>query len=619
MGIKMNRHTVLTFKTCLPLLCLLAACQPADVPPGTTQITTQSTTQNATPAGQPRLVYQPKASPYATIRTNDTGKGTQQVQISFTYPQPPGFKTQAFGCAEVASASIELSGASLSTPIYADGADPVTHRFGVGGCTVRATLSNVPYGDLILSMRLYDGAGFLLAGSELKGAVQMRTATNTLELSYRQTAAAQILERLRQGSIEDKFLAGQIDLAALQSKLDEIMQVSGSFPNYLFVNSPALLNLDALVSALRDNQGQPALLNATSPAYRQTPGSATLQLAGVLLNQSVELSLDDLLSANLQVNANGLVTLSNVPPGNWQLRLSGTDYNHQRVLVTVRDGAVSDLGTVTMMTTTPVLTSVTPAQSIVGSSVTLSGSHFNTHALANNVVRFGSTPAVVTAATATSLTVTVPPGFGARDLSVAVNAQTSATVSHEVIPNITGLSVATGSQGEQLDISGTGFDTGTVANNIVKLGSTSVTASAPSAGVLRVSVPANAAGPANATVKVGTQTSNAANFTLRPRISGLVAVDVIAGKAVLIRGATLTINGSNFDPTAANNTVSFGGTLVTAATANAAGTQLTVVVPDSLNVPGNVALTVTSNAVTSTAVDAIVPSVSLNVPDGGFF
>ncbi len=57
----------------------------------------------------------------------------------------------------------------------------------------------------------------------------------------------------------------------------------------------------------------------------------------------------------------------------------------------------------------PTITSFTPTSGPVGTTVTITGTNFNTTA-ANNIVFFGATKATVTAATATSLTVTVPVG-----------------------------------------------------------------------------------------------------------------------------------------------------------------------------------------------------------------
>ena len=55
----------------------------------------------------------------------------------------------------------------------------------------------------------------------------------------------------------------------------------------------------------------------------------------------------------------------------------------------------------------PTITSFSPLSSEVGASVTITGTNFDATP-ANNIVYFGSVKANVTAATATSLTVTVP-------------------------------------------------------------------------------------------------------------------------------------------------------------------------------------------------------------------
>jgi len=57
----------------------------------------------------------------------------------------------------------------------------------------------------------------------------------------------------------------------------------------------------------------------------------------------------------------------------------------------------------------PVITSFSPASAIPGASVTLTGTGFNS-ATTNNIVFFGATMATVTAASATSITATVPTG-----------------------------------------------------------------------------------------------------------------------------------------------------------------------------------------------------------------
>lgn len=74
----------------------------------------------------------------------------------------------------------------------------------------------------------------------------------------------------------------------------------------------------------------------------------------------------------------------------------------------------------------PVINSFTPISGSVGSSVTISGSNFNATP-ANNIVYFGASKATVTAASATSLDVTVPGGAGYETISVNVNGFTASS------------------------------------------------------------------------------------------------------------------------------------------------------------------------------------------------
>jgi gliding motility-associated-like protein len=70
-----------------------------------------------------------------------------------------------------------------------------------------------------------------------------------------------------------------------------------------------------------------------------------------------------------------------------------------------------------VMAQAPAITSFSPASGPVGTSVTITGTHFNT-TVASNIVFFGATMATVTAASATSLTVTVPAGASFQPISV---------------------------------------------------------------------------------------------------------------------------------------------------------------------------------------------------------
>src|SRR5471030_1583932 len=79
--------------------------------------------------------------------------------------------------------------------------------------------------------------------------------------------------------------------------------------------------------------------------------------------------------------------------------------------------AITLLSVFHALAATPAITSFSPASGPVGTSVTITGSGFNTTA-ANNIVFFGATVAQVTSASATILTVIVPAGATYQPISV---------------------------------------------------------------------------------------------------------------------------------------------------------------------------------------------------------
>jgi hypothetical protein len=89
-------------------------------------------------------------------------------------------------------------------------------------------------------------------------------------------------------------------------------------------------------------------------------------------------------------------------------------------------------------TPVPTITSFTPVSGVVGTTVTITGTNFNTTPV-NNTVRFNGTTATVTASSATSITTTVPSGATTGKVSVQVGASTatSATNFTVTVPSAT--------------------------------------------------------------------------------------------------------------------------------------------------------------------------------------
>lgn len=75
----------------------------------------------------------------------------------------------------------------------------------------------------------------------------------------------------------------------------------------------------------------------------------------------------------------------------------------------------------------PTISSFTPTSGAIGTTVTITGTNFSATP-ANNIVYFGAVKATVSAATATSLTVTVPAGASYQPVTVTTNHLTAASI-----------------------------------------------------------------------------------------------------------------------------------------------------------------------------------------------
>jgi hypothetical protein len=119
----------------------------------------------------------------------------------------------------------------------------------------------------------------------------------------------------------------------------------------------------------------------------------------------------------------------------------------------------------------PSIASFAPTSGPIGSTVTITGTNFNTTAVANNVVYFGPVKATVSAATATTLTVTVPVGTNYQPISV-LNTVSGLKAQSRLPFNVTfssGLSISAMSFGAKVDSATgtrpTGLTVGDLDNN----------------------------------------------------------------------------------------------------------------------------------------------------------
>jgi hypothetical protein len=178
-------------------------------------------------------------------------------------------------------------------------------------------------------------------------------------------------------------------------------------------------------------------------------------------------------------------------------------------------------------------------------------------------------------------------------VSVTINFMLSSCKKDDPSPKpvtIDSFTPATGPVGATVNITGTNFST-TPANNIVTFNGTAATVSAATATQLTVTVPIGATTGKISVAAKGVVTTSITDFIVLqpPTITSFAP-------AYALPGATITITGTNFSTTPANNVVTINGVAanVTAATA----TQLTITVPANATT-GKIAVSLSTLTVTS--------------------
>ena len=244
--------------------------------------------------------------------------------------------------------------------------------------------------------------------------------------------------------------------------------------------------------------------------------------------------------------------------------------------VVVTTDSIGSGSPVQVASVTPVVTSSAASLAASATTITISGSGFDPTASGNTVTFNGAATGTVTAATATSLTVTFATAPTAGSLTAIVmtgGASSGAAVQVATVsPSVTANPATVAASATTITISGSGFDA-TPGNNTVVFNNGGVgTVTASTATSLTVSYSTKpTAGSLTAVVTADSVSSGS------PVQVATVApvVDTTSNSSLAASAATITINGSGFSTTASHNSVSFNGGatgIVTAATA----TSLTV-------------------------------------------
>lgn len=281
----------------------------------------------------------------------------------------------------------------------------------------------------------------------------------------------------------------------------------------------------------------------------------------------------------------------------------------------IATNSINNGAAVNVATVTPVVTSRTVAIAANAATVTIQGFGFSTTPGDNTVVLNNGAAGTVTSASATSMTVTFSTNpTTAGNLTAVVTTNTvssgSAVQIATVTPVITSSSTAINANAATVTINGFGFNGTTPGNNVVVMNNGAVgtvTAATPTALTVTFSTNPSVAGNLNAVVTTGGISSGTA-----VQIAAVRPVVTSSTASLAADASTITIAGSAFSPTAANNTVSFNNGAVGTVTA-ATATSLTVTFSTRPTTAGSLTATVTSNGVASAAsvqVANVVPVVT---------
>ncbi|OWK43391.1 FG-GAP repeat domain-containing protein [Fimbriiglobus ruber] len=331
----------------------------------------------------------------------------------------------------------------------------------------------------------------------------------------------------------------------------------------------------------------------TTSAADLAANAATLMISGFGFDPTVandSVAFDD--------GASGTVTAAT--PTSLTVTFSTLPTTASGLTAVVTIDGVSSGAPVQVATVTPVVTAGTAVLAANGTSLTIAGFGFDP-TTANNAVTFNDgVVGSVTAATPTSLTVTLttnPTKAGNLTAVVATGGMSSGSPVQvaTVTPVVTADTAGLAADGTSLTITGFGFDP-TAANNAVTFNDGvvgSVTAATPTSLTVDFSAPPTTAGSLTAVV-----TTDGVPSGSSVQVATVTPV-VTAGTASLPANvATITLTGFGFDPTAANNSVTFGDGAVGSVTA-ATPTSLTVTFSAPPTVAGSLTAVVITDGVAS--------------------
>ena len=219
----------------------------------------------------------------------------------------------------------------------------------------------------------------------------------------------------------------------------------------------------------------------------------------------------------------------------------------------------------------PVIKGFTPTSGVPGTTVVISGENFGPNP-SDNIVAFNEITAIISSASATELTVTVPPTATSGKIRVFTNRLNAFSSADFTVleTTISGFAPTSGIVGTTVTITGSNFSP-IPSENDVKFNDISATVSAATATQLTVTVPAEAT-TGKITVTLGGYIVTSVSDFVVPSPTITTYSPAIAASNI-----SVIIKGTNFSPTPTNNIVKFNGTAATVTAASE--TELAVTVP----------------------------------------
>ncbi len=360
-------------------------------------------------------------------------------------------------------------------------------------------------------------------------------------------------------------------------------------------------SLTAIVTTNSISSG--SVVQVASVAPLVLPNSS-YQLGANATSLSINgLGFDTIASNNTVAFDNGAVgTVTAATETSLSVSISTPPTAAGRLNAIVTTNSLSSGSAVQVAVFSPVVTSSTSDLAATATELTINGFGFDATFGNNTVVFSDGAVGMVTAATATMLTVAFTTLPANADILMGV-VTTNGVSSGEAVqvatvkPLITSSTASLNVNATSIIINGFGFST-SVEDNSVTFNSGAVgTVTAATTTALTVTFSTNATSVGNLTAIVTTNTQSSGSAV---QVANVIPVVSINSEPLAADASTLTIDGFGFDSMASNNSVSFNngaiGTVTTATT-----TSLTVTFSTKPSAAGNLSAMVTTNSISSGA------------------